>query len=231
MTRQRLAFFLLLLPYADGFSAPPSRVLAANTIKRSAPSVVSPLALSGDATLIDQLTDPLLLQHMATGGALAFAGDVIAQSLLSKSMPPNDWDITRTKAFVVFGAVYTGGAQHFIFNFLNNSFDQPLARLAMAQFFFIPFCYYPTFLFITPALRAGWECGFGTVEAKARQTELFTEIASKIPPTLLRNWCFWLPVQFVQFNFIPAGECYYIMCTILYLMVLSLINSSSSSQK
>ena len=22
--------------------------------------------------------------------------------------------------------------------------------------------------------------------------------------TLLRNWCFWLPVQFVQFNFIPA---------------------------
>ena len=74
----------------------------------------------------------------------------------------------------------------------------------MAQFFFIPFCYYPTFLFMTPALRAGWEYGFGSEEAKTRQNQLFSEVASKIPPTLLRNWCFWLPVQFVQFNYIPA---------------------------
>jgi len=152
--------------------------------------------------------NPLILQHMATGGALAFVGDIIAQSLLSedeeRSIPPKDWDFIRTNAFVIFGALYTGGAQHFIFNFLHSAFDQPLARLAMAQFFFIPFCYYPTFLFMNPALRAGWEHGFGSEDAKVRQVELFSDIASKIPTTLLRNWCFWLPVQFVQFNFIPA---------------------------
>ncbi|KAL7500158.1 hypothetical protein ACHAWT_007940 [Skeletonema menzelii] len=152
--------------------------------------------------------NPLMLKHMATGGALAFAGDVIAQSLLSedeeRSIPPKDWDFIRTKAFVIFGALYTGGAQHFIFNYLNNSFDEPLPRLAMAQFFFIPFCYYPTFLLMNPALRAGWEHGFGSEDAKVRQVELFSDIASQIPTTLLRNWCFWLPVQYVQFNFIPA---------------------------
>ena len=152
--------------------------------------------------------NPLILQHMATRGALAFAGDVIAQSLLTeaeeKSIPPKDWDMIRTNAFAVFGALYTGGAQHFIFNFLHSAFDQPLPRLEMAQFFFIPFCYYPTFLFMNPALRAGWEHGFGSENAKVRQVELFLDIASQIPTTLLRNWCFWLPVQFVQFNFIPA---------------------------
>ena len=156
--------------------------------------------------------DPSLYQHMGVGGILAFAGDLLAQSLLSEqakkdskiSVPPKDWDIIRTAAFVVFGALYTGGAQHFIFNFLNGSFDEPLVRLALAQFFFIPFCYYPTFLVMTPALRAGWEYGFGSSEAKTRQSELFTGVASKIPSTLVRNWCFWLPVQYVQFNFIPV---------------------------
>ena len=207
-TKRLLSFcFILLLSKSFAFVTPPSYV-ATITKRAQAPTLGGPLALSLDDTLIKQLADPLLLQHIATGGALAFAGDVIAQSLLSgeeeKSIPPKDWDVIRTNAFVVFGALYTGGAQHFIFNFLNSSFDEPLARLAMAQFFFIPFCYYPTFLFMTPALRAGWEYGFGSEEAKARQDELFSEVASKIPPTLLRNWCFWLPVQFVQFNYIPA---------------------------
>jgi len=205
MRQLLLTFLLLLVPQTFGFVAPQS---SSNHVASAYTKRAPALALSGDATLIDQLTDPLLLQHMATGGALAFAGDVIAQSLLSKeeekSIPPKDWDVIRTNAFVVFGALYTGGAQHFIFNYLNNSFDEPLARLGMAQFFFIPFCYYPTFLFMTPALRAGWEYGFGSEEAKTRQNQLFSEVASKIPPTLLRNWCFWLPVQFVQFNYIPA---------------------------
>jgi len=166
------------------------------------------LSASGSVSLINQLADPLLIQHMATGGVLALAGDVIAQALLSddekKSFPPANWDKVRTAAFVAFGAFYTGGAQHFIFGFLNEEFASPLTRLVIAQFGFIPFCYYPTFLLMVPALRAGWESEFGSDEASVRQTELFRDVASKIPTTLVRNWCFWLPVQFVQFNFIPT---------------------------
>mmetsp|Transcript_30008 Transcript_30008/g.33641 ORF Transcript_30008/g.33641 Transcript_30008/m.33641 type:complete len:262 (-) Transcript_30008:2498-3283(-) len=168
------------------------------------------LSASESVSLINQLADPLLIQHMATGGILALAGDVIAQSLLSssddgkKSFPPANWDKVRTAAFVAFGAIYTGGAQHFIFGFLNEEFASPLTRLAIAQFGFIPFCYYPTFLLMVPTLRAGWESEFGSDVASIRQTELFRDVASKIPTTLVRNWCFWLPVQFVQFNFIPT---------------------------
>lgn len=215
---------LLALPQAiNGFVAPSALSQHVTTIKTTLavdatfpppPSFAfdTTFSTSLDASFIEPLAhvDPLLLQHVAIGGALAFAGDVIAQSLLSKekekSIPPKDWDAVRTSAFVVFGALYTGGAQHFIFQFINDTFPtEPLMRLAAAQFFFIPFCYYPTFLLMVPALRAGWESaeGFGSEQFFARQKELFTEVASKIPPTLLRNWCFWLPVQFVQFNFIP----------------------------
>ena len=170
----------------------------------------SSLSLAADAGIVEKLTDPVLLEHIATGGALALAGDVIAQSLLSevrpRSFPPEDWDKVRTAAFVAFGAIYTGGVQHFIFGFLNATFDEAVVRLALAQFFFIPFCYYPTFLLMVPALRAGWESedGFGSEEANLRREQLFEDTLSKIPSVLLRNWTFWLPVQFVQFNFIPV---------------------------
>lgn len=163
------------------------------------------------ASFVDAITEPLFLEHMATGGVLAFVGDVIAQGLTSErqtkpdgtkeplAFPPEDWDVIRTAALVVFGSLYTGGVQHFIFGFLNSSFEDPIRRLLLAQFFFIPFCYYPTFLLMVPALRAG----FGPEAAETRE-RLTGEVMSKLPATLVRNWCFWLPVQFVQFNFVPA---------------------------
>lgn len=200
---------------------------------------MTPLPSSEDVstsmTLLEQVTDPLLLQHITVGGALALTGDVIAQSLLSedetKSFPPADWDKVRTAAFVAFGALYTGGAQHFIFKFLNTEFDEPLTRLGLAQFGFIPFCYYPTFLLMVPALRAGLELGFGTDEAAERQNELFTDVAEKIPATLVRNWFFWLPVQFVQFNFVPTDlQVTFAACFgVIWNAILSWSTASSSS--
>jgi hypothetical protein len=159
--------------------------------------------------------DPVVIRNIANGGILAFTGDIIAQSLTSKSdgkrsFPPKDWDKVRTAAFATFGGLYTGGAQTFIFAYLMASFDSPFQRLGMAQFFFIPLCYYPTFLFLVPTLRAGWEEKFkndGSFLSPAstkRRKALFSEVYRKIPSTLVRNWCFWLPVQFFQFSFVPS---------------------------
>lgn len=184
--------------------------------------------------IVDEFYDPILLQHVATGGLLALAGDVAAQSLLSekKSFPPEDWDKARTAAFVIFGAVYTGGVQHFIFSFLNESFDDPIKRLLLAQFFFIPFCYYPTFLASVPFLRAGFESEGNFLDESAieRQQDLFGETANKIPSTLLRNWCFWLPVQFFQFSIIPVDlqVTYCAAFGVIWNAILSWSTSSSS---
>jgi hypothetical protein len=195
------------------------------------------LAMAVDGGVVEQLTDPLLLEHIVTGGTLALVGDVIAQSLLSevrpRSFPPEDWDKVRTAAFVAFGGIYSGGVQHFIFAFLNANFDEPLVRLALAQFFFIPCCYYPTFLFMVPALRAGWESedGFGSESASLRREELFSDTFSKIPSTLQRNWLFWVPVQFFQFNFIPVDlQVTYCACfSVIWNAILSWSTSSSNS--
>jgi hypothetical protein len=164
---------------------------------------------------------------MATGGALAFMGDMIAQTLASRSarkeaentadtdtkdtdadvnvnvltqvLALDNWDQRRTAALSVFGCLYTGGVQHFIFGYLNTSFDDPLMRLALAQFAFIPLCYYPAFLLTVPALRAGFRPG-----SDVERNKLTQDLLGKLPVTLLRNWAFWLPVQFVQFSFIPT---------------------------
>jgi hypothetical protein len=191
---------LLLRSAAEGFVMPKH---VHNVPRGGAASSSSQCASSPDGAI-----DYLFLQHVAVGGALAFAGDVIAQSLTNPSrqekgkelsLPPPDWDRVRTTALATFGALYTGGVQHFIFGWLNGHFSEPLYRLFLAQFCFIPFCYYPTFLLMVPTLRAGF--GPGSAEKRERLT---AEIVSRLPATLLRNWCFWLPVQAVQFSFIPT---------------------------
>ena len=97
-----------------------------------------------------------------------------------------------------FGALYTGGAQHFIFNFINEQVHDPVQRLALAQFCFIPFVYYPTYLLLVPALRS-----LASDDPETERTRLRDHALERLPSTLLRNWSFWIPVQYVQFSMIP----------------------------
>lgn len=190
------------------------------------------------------VVDPVVIKNIATGGVLSFAGDIIAQTLTSKAdgkktFPPKDWDKVRTAAFATFGGIYTGGVQTFIFAYLMSSFDNPIQRLGMAQFFFIPLCYYPTFLFMVPTLRAGWEEKFQndgkflSTASSARRDALFSEVFGKIPSTLVRNWCFWLPVQLVQFSFIPSDlqVTYVAAFGIAWNAILSWSTSSGATEK
>lgn len=153
-----------------------------------------------------------MLRDMATGGSLAVAGDVLAQSLANNkrstdgadnnkmTFPPQEWDQVRTAALGIFGALYTGGAQHFIFSFINESFTDPIQRLALAQFCFIPFLYYPTYLLLVPAMRSLPLSGEQAVQERDR---LRSQVIERLPATLVRNWSFWIPVQFIQFSYVP----------------------------
>ena len=164
------------------------------------------LQAADPTTIFDTIRD------VTTGGALAISGDIIAQSLAARgaqdpddtqaslAFPPANWDATRTLALGTFGALYTGGAQHFIFGFLNGSLSDPVQRLVLAQFCFIPFLYYPTYLLVVPALRT---LPLDEQVATVERERLQTQVLQRLPATLVRNWSFWLPVQFVQFSFIP----------------------------
>uniref|UniRef100_A0A7S3P9H4 Peroxisomal membrane protein MPV17 n=1 Tax=Amphora coffeiformis TaxID=265554 RepID=A0A7S3P9H4_9STRA len=159
---------------------------------------------------------PLVLPHvardMATGGALSMTGDFLAQSLTANknnvgeeaiqgnnnNFLVDEWDVVRTAAMGTFGALYTGGAQHFIFNFINEQVHDPIHRLALAQFCFIPFLYYPTYLLLVPALRS-----LAAPDPEAERTRLRNQVLERLPATLVRNWSFWVPVQFIQFSMVP----------------------------
>jgi hypothetical protein len=219
-----LLLFLLHWRTGRGFVAVVPKSATGNLQINGASSSSS--SFRSSSRLLASAVDPLVLQKVAkdvaTGGALAFAGDVIAQSLTATKrenkqpivMPKEeDWDKVRTAALTTFGALYTGGAQHFVFAFLNGHFTNPITRLLLAQFCFIPFCYYPTFLLMVPALRAvpyafaslsgGPSSDKNTTFAMER-ARLTQEVLGRLPATLLRNWCFWLPVQYVQFSYIPT---------------------------
>lgn len=172
----------------------------------SLPAAADPSFLEVVGT-IGPLVVPNVVRDMATGGALSVAGDVIAQTLTNKdggggsapgSLPPRDWDAVRTTAMGAFGALYTGGAQHYIFGFINEQLTDPVQRLAVAQFCFIPLLYYPTYLLLVPTLRS-----LSADDPDAERARLRQQVLGRLPATLMRNWGFWLPVQFVQFSFVP----------------------------
>jgi len=158
-----------------------------------------------------------LAKDVLTAAATGAAGDLFAQFAAHKSSaspsgisedddafayqkeimaeePPQpfDLDLRRTLSYAGFAAGYTGGFQHFLFANLQEAFPDPVARLALNQGVIIPLCYYSLLFFVVPKLRA-------------RSPQEETQIRSNIDvfKMIPRNWAFWVPLQFIQFNFIP----------------------------
>ena len=167
----------------------------------------------------------------ATAAALGFVGDAIAQR---SSAPPGasvaafdrpwallrlydrpkradaEWlDARRSLGHTAFCAAYTGAFQHALFPWIGEvckggAFSAllhgggNLALLAAAertllnQLVFIPLLYYPSFFLITGAARGL------SFNASARN------LRRDLAPLLSRNLQFWLPIQFVQFAFLPV---------------------------
>jgi hypothetical protein len=149
---------------------------------------------------------------MITAGTLGLAGDALAQK-----QTPQPYDVKRALGFAVFGATYSGGFQHVLFpllvdvcqgNGLCKTLSGPLASCALPltgqaalfaaaertlfnQLVCIPFLYYPLFFAIS-----GFVQGLSPEAALQRAQDTWAKLVS-------RNLLFWLPVQFVQFAFVP----------------------------
>ena len=147
-----------------------------------------------------------LVTKMATGGLLATAGDAIAQS---QSQPEKDYDTRRALSFMVFDMSYRA-LQHVVFpiivqacqgqylgsllgssSFVSTDYAAALEQTLASQLGIVPFLYYPVFFTLTAAIqglsaRQGWERAVTT-----------------FGPLMQRNLLFWIPVQFVQFGFVP----------------------------
>lgn len=152
----------------------------------------------------DLLKNHPLQTKMATGATLAVCGDAIAQSQ-EQGTP---YDKRRAASFGAFDTAYRA-VQHAAFpvivqqchgQFLGALFTGltiPSAYLAAmeqtlaSQLGIVPFFYYPVFFALTAAIQ-----GLDAEAAVQRAKDMFL-------PLMKRNLLFWIPVQFVQFGFVP----------------------------
>jgi hypothetical protein len=177
----------------------------------------------------DSLHNHPLVTKMLTGGTLAASGDAIAQrQSRRKGAAENDaeeepYDRRRALSFFSFDMAYRA-LQHHLFPILvANCHGQFLSRLlsilpsaavavtttttggivlpteylaAMeqtlaSQLGIVPFLYYPVFFTLTGSLQG------------LTYRESWTRAADNFPKLMKRNLLFWIPVQFVQFGFVP----------------------------
>jgi Mpv17 / PMP22 family len=181
------------------------------------------------------------IKDVAMAGATGGTGDIIAQLVAEKKRVDGkeedinggdiaffaeadnfELDVRRTLSYTAFAALYTGGFQHFLFSNLQEALPDPIVRVAVNQGLIIPLCYYSLFIFLVPKLRA---------RSKEEEEEIRGSI--NLMKMIPRNWAFWVPLQFVQFNFIPM-EFQVIYCSFLGLIwnvCLSFFTAGSSAKE
>jgi len=164
----------------------------------------TPLLTFGSWYMTNLNTFPIQTK-IATAATLAMTGDLIAQS--AETGP---YDTKRGLSFGLFDAIYRGGFQHYLFPVINGAFsgalllkllptsDEHIVALFAAlertianQLVVVPLVYYPLFFSLTGLVQ-----GLTTDETLARAREKFV-------PLIQRNLQFWLPVQMVQFEYVP----------------------------
>ncbi|KAL7450889.1 hypothetical protein ACHAWC_002741 [Mediolabrus comicus] len=181
--------------------------LLPTNIVASATTIANPLSPVFEKYMTTLSQYPLPTK-MLTGAALATAGDAIAQG-----REDDDYDPSRGASFAAFDSIYRA-AQHWLFpiivelcqgQYLFSSlgaigaaklFDlsilTAMERSLASQLIIVPFLYYPVFFTFT-----GYMQGLTLEEGIERAKQNFI-------PLMKRNLLFWIPVQYVQFCYIPT---------------------------
>jgi len=168
----------------------------------------NPAAINIFDKYMSTLSDYPLPTKMITGACLATAGDAIAQG-----REDGEYNPSRGSSFAAFDATYRA-AQHYVFpiivelckgQFLLSTlatigatqlFDisalTAMERSLASQLIVVPFFYYPVFFTFTAYIQ-GLDFEEGLLRAK-----------DNFIPLMKRNLLFWIPVQYIQFCYIPT---------------------------
>jgi len=217
----------LVIPVASGFDLPlilpalphhaapsifehASSVWTASTTTATAAAAESPAFVNNMnpiSVYLNTLATYPLPTKMLTGATLAVAGDAIAQA-----REPAPYDQRRAVSFAAFDMAYRAlqhaafpaivghfhgqymaSAASLIFSqyYLPLDFAAALERVFTSQLGIVPFLYYPVFFALT-----AWVQGLGVQGGVERAKTMFV-------PLMSRNLLFWLPIQYVQFSFVP----------------------------
>jgi len=167
------------------------------------------------------LTQFPLATKMMTGATLAWTGDFMAQSRMaatststtttttnSSSEKDSSYDKKRGISFALFDASYRA-TQHYLYPLvvqacqgtvlmgllpiLKPDMASAMEQTLVAQLLIVPLLYYPVFYAVTSYVQQG-SLDLAQIQERAQRTFL---------PLMKRNLLFWIPVQFIQFSFLP----------------------------
>ena len=135
-------------------------------------------------------------------GAKTTAADTLVQKAVEGR---ESLDLERTAAFTVFGTLWMGGAQYYVYVRL---FDHLLpartaataaAKVCLDQFVWVPFFFFPVFYVIDSKIRGEGGTGVGALLNAASE-----RYKREIYETCTTTYWFSFPAQMIGFRFCPG---------------------------
>ena len=166
-----------------------------------AKDVLTAAVMGGSGDIIAQFAEQKRASSTMDGSDL-----LLPKELAAADNEPFELDVRRSLSYATFAAGYTGAFQHFLFANLQDAIADPLVRTGLNQGLIIPICYYSLLVFLLPKLRA-----------RSPREEETLRSSIDVKKMIPRNWLFWVPLQWIQFTFIPTE------LQVVYVSVLGLI--------
>lgn len=228
MRTLQLLFSLVLLPESSGFGVLPELY---SPITQFAP-VAQHLFDNAVQGYQHALHTDALKTQVETGVALAVVGDAIAQ----KTQTNVPYNVNRAASFAAFDACYRA-VQHYLYPPMiaachgavlgtllpnNPHFAAAMEQALVSQVVIIPIAYYPVFFAVTGAVQ-----GLTVKETVDRAKSSFWSL-------MLRNWCFWIPLQFAIFGFVPDEDAQIsilIACGLVWTVILSVLAGAATPKE
>eukprot|EP00928_Gymnodinium_smaydae_P046145 TRINITY_DN30743_c0_g1_i2.p1 TRINITY_DN30743_c0_g1~~TRINITY_DN30743_c0_g1_i2.p1 ORF type:complete len:203 (+),score=11.01 TRINITY_DN30743_c0_g1_i2:50-658(+) len=151
-----------------------------------------------------------LITKVGTGLTTATVGDALCQQIVlmrnprgtmdRNGEPIGAFDHRRMLGFAAYGAIVTGGVQHYLFAWLSQRYPTSagvrgvVTKVALQQFFFVPVIYYPCFYALSGVAR------------QFSPQQVWEQVCREHLDIQLTNWAFWLPFQAVMFARVPTDK-------------------------
>jgi hypothetical protein len=213
LSKRRMLLVALSFYHVVGFGVHDLHAMSMPFLQGAAPVTAVTSGIFGQ--YLHTLSVHPLETKMATGAVMAVAGDALAQS-----RDDNEYDTRRASSFAAFDMAYRA-LQHKLFPLIVHKFHGQFLLAALSstlplvhsnmdassitdylaaieqtlasQLGIVPFFYYPVFFALTGTIQ-----GLSASGSMDRAKETFV-------PLMKRNLLFWLPVQFIQFEYVPEN--------------------------
>ncbi|GAB5363817.1 hypothetical protein AAMO2058_000915700 [Amorphochlora amoebiformis] len=140
-----------------------------------------------------------VLTKSITGGILFGLGDILGQNL-SGQVESKGFDSPRFARAVLFGGVFYPLPAHIHYNFLETLTKRLAVSRARAPFFK---AFVEQFVYWSYLSNAYYHAVLGALQGMST-SQVYDRVSDTLWDTLKAQWAFWIPVQLINFKYVPV---------------------------